>query len=87
MNFRQKAVLDFEENQINLLLKELKKARNHIKKYKKAIEDVKDGKNPFPVVGDWIYLSSVHVSNASKILKPFLDKDIFNDKKELDILK
>lgn len=52
MNFRQKAVLDFEENQINLLLKELKKARNHIKKYKKAIEDVKDGKNPFPVVGD-----------------------------------
>lgn len=85
MNFRQKAVLDFDEKQINLLLKELKKARDHIKNYKKAIEDVKSGKNPFLVVGDWTYLSSVHMSNASKILKSFLDKDVFKDKKGLDI--
>lgn len=85
MNFRQKAVLDFDEKQINLLLKELNKARDHIKSYKKAIEDVKNGKNPFPVVGDWIYLSSIHMSNASKILKSFLDKDVFKDKTGLDI--
>lgn len=51
----------FQEKQIDILLKELKEAKEFIKKYQEA---VKNGNS----VGDFLNLSSKHVYNASQVI-------------------